>query len=50
MSQLDIIRQNATLARDFKPMSKSTMQELSGRMAAEHKAALDHYFSDHLDA
>jgi aryl-alcohol dehydrogenase-like predicted oxidoreductase len=50
MGQLEFIRQNAELARNFKPLPKKEMEELSGRMAAEHKAALDRYFRDHQDA
>ncbi|MCW5981387.1 MAG: aldo/keto reductase [Bryobacteraceae bacterium] len=50
MSTLDQIRENAALLRDFKPMPEAQMKELSTRMAAEHKAALDRYFRDHVDA
>jgi predicted aldo/keto reductase-like oxidoreductase len=50
MSKLDYIRQNAESARNFQPMPRSSMEELSGRLAARHKAALDRHFSNHQDA
>lgn len=50
MSRLEFIRQNAELARNFQPMPRSSMEELSTRLAAQHKADLDRYFSNHQDA
>ncbi len=50
MSRLEDIRRNAELARSFQPMTRSEMNELSGRMAAANKAALDRYFRRHHDA
>jgi predicted aldo/keto reductase-like oxidoreductase len=51
MPTLEMIRENAQLARDFQPMSKAEMRTLSGRLARENKAALDHHFNDeHQDA
>jgi predicted aldo/keto reductase-like oxidoreductase len=44
----DHVRQNAELARNFKPMSKQQMTKLAGRVAAQ-RAALHGFFRDHTD-
>jgi len=49
MPSLDFIEQNVAHARAFKPLPKSEMQELSGRLAAKNKMALDRRFADHID-
>ncbi len=51
MPELEMIRQNTQLARDFQPMSGAEMRELSGRLAQANKTALDHRFHyEHQDA
>jgi aryl-alcohol dehydrogenase-like predicted oxidoreductase len=50
MPTLDFIEQNVQLAKAFKPLPKSEMQELSGRLAPKHKMALDRRFASHRDA
>jgi hypothetical protein len=51
MPQLEFIRKNTELARNFQPMPKSEMKELSTRLAEANKTALDHHFNhDHRDA
>jgi uncharacterized protein len=50
MPSLDFIEKNVAMARSFKPMPKSEMQELSGRLAPKHKMALDRRFAHHVDA
>ena len=50
MPSLDFIEQNVALARAFKPLAKSEMQEMSGRLAAKNKMALDLRFAHHIDA
>jgi len=50
MPTLDFIEQNVQLAKGFKPLPKSEMQELSSRLAAKHKMALDRRFARHVDA
>jgi len=50
MPTLDIIEQNVRLAKAFKPLPKSEMQEMSARLAAKHKMALDKRFAHHIDA
>ena len=49
MASPDHIRENAAIARSFRPMSGSEMRTFSGRMAKLHKASLDRHFLDHLD-
>jgi hypothetical protein len=50
MPTLDFLEQNVALARAFKPLPKAEMKELSGRLAAKNKMALDLRFSNHVDA
>ncbi len=50
MPKLDHIRQNVELARDFKPMPRQEMRELSNRASAALKASIDRKFARHLDA
>jgi len=50
MPTLDFIEQNVALARAFKPLPKPEMKELSGRLAAKNKMALDRRFANHVDA
>jgi len=50
MPTLDFIQQNVQLAKAFKPLPKSEMQEMSARLAAKHKMALDKRFAHHTDA
>jgi hypothetical protein len=50
MPTLDFLEQNVALARAFKPLPKAEMRELSGRLAAKNKMALDRRFANHVDA
>src|SRR5579872_5722885 len=50
MPSLDFIEQNVALARGFKTLPKSEMEELSGRLSAKNKMALDLRFANHIDA
>jgi hypothetical protein len=50
MPQPEFIDQNVAVAKAFKPLSKTEMRELSDRLSKEHKARLDHFFRDHVDA
>jgi hypothetical protein len=49
MPKLELIRQNAAWAIDFKPMPKSEMKEFSRRLADANKLALDRKFAHHMD-
>jgi len=50
MPALDFIEQNVQLAKAFKPLPQEEMRELSGRLAAKNKMALDRRFANHVDA
>jgi hypothetical protein len=50
MPKPEFIDQNVALAKAFKPMPKSEMQELSMRLSEKKKNALDQFFSHHIDA
>lgn len=50
MPKMEFIDENVTVARAFKPMKKGEMRDLSGKLSREHKAALDRFFRDHVDA
>jgi predicted aldo/keto reductase-like oxidoreductase len=50
MPKLAHIEENIRVARRFKPLGKREMRDLSGRLSKEHKARLDHFFRDHVDA
>lgn len=49
MPKLEHIDRNIQIAKAYKPMPESEMRELSGRLA-EHKEAIDRFFSNHVDA
>jgi hypothetical protein len=49
MAEAAHIRENAALARSFRPLPPAGMRRLSDRMAKLHKAALDRHFLHHLD-
>jgi hypothetical protein len=38
------------VAKSFEPLPAREMRELSRDLSAQHKARLDRYFSDHIDA
>jgi predicted aldo/keto reductase-like oxidoreductase len=50
MPKLEYLEENVRIAKAFKPLPKSEMQDLSRRLSAAHKASLDRFFSDHIDA
>jgi predicted aldo/keto reductase-like oxidoreductase len=50
MPKLEQIEANVRLAKAFKPLPESEMRELSTHLAKNHKAALDRFFSRHIDA
>jgi aryl-alcohol dehydrogenase-like predicted oxidoreductase len=49
MPKLEFIDANIETARSFKPLTAAEMEQLSGRLAATNKAALDRIFRDHID-
>jgi len=50
MPQLDFIEKNIEIAKAYRPMPKEEMKELSDRLAVAHKAELDRFFCNHVDA
>ena len=50
MPKLEFINQNVALAKAFKPLPPAEMKQLSGVLADRNKAALDRFFSRHIDA
>ena len=51
MPKLEFIRQNIEIAKNFKPMPKPEMDELSTRLAGANKLALDYHFHhEHQDS
>lgn len=49
MPKLEFLRQNVEIARNFTPMPKAEMQELSGELSRKYKASIDRYFAGHID-
>lgn len=50
MPTLDYIDQNIAVAKAFQPMPAGEMKSLSDELANAHKARLDNYFCNHVDA
>ena len=50
MPKFEFIDENVQLAKSFSPLSKPTMKDLSGKLALKHKAAIDRFFENHVDA
>jgi len=49
MPSIEMIEENVNIIKNFKPMPKSEMRELSTKLAISHKAEIDHFFSNHVD-
>ncbi|HEY1340034.1 MAG TPA: aldo/keto reductase, partial [Bryobacteraceae bacterium] len=41
---------NVRLAKSFRPLSSSEMKEMSGKLSAKNKVALERFFASHVDA
>jgi aryl-alcohol dehydrogenase-like predicted oxidoreductase len=50
MPKFEYIDQNVALAKAFKPLPPAEMKQISGQLADHNKAALDRFFSTHVDA
>lgn len=50
MPKLEQIEENVRIAKNFKPLPKSEMKQLSSTLALQHKAAIDRMFANHVDA
>ena len=49
MPKFELIDQNVALAKAFKPLPPAEMKQLSSELADRNKAALDRFFSRHVD-
>lgn len=50
MPKLEFIEENLTVAKAFRAMSRDEMNRVSERLVPAHKARLDAYFANHVDA
>jgi aryl-alcohol dehydrogenase-like predicted oxidoreductase len=50
MPKLEHIAENVRLAKTFQPLPAAEMLQLSGRLSARNKQALDRFFEHHVDA
>ncbi len=50
MPKPEYIGQNIEMAKAFKPMPKSEMEELSARLSSKNKEAFDRFLANHVDA
>lgn len=50
MPKLDYVTENISVAKAFKPMAREEMNSLSTELATAHKASIDRFFADHVDA
>jgi hypothetical protein len=49
MPELAHIDFNLSVAKNFKPLSREEMQALPAAVTVQMRAAIDHFFSDHID-
>jgi uncharacterized protein len=50
MPKLEYIAENIRVAKAFKPLSPAEMNRLSDELTGAHKASIDAFFNDHIDA
>lgn len=50
MPKPEFIEENIRIAKAFKPLPQSEMRQISDQLAGTHKALIDRFFSDHVDA
>jgi aryl-alcohol dehydrogenase-like predicted oxidoreductase len=50
MPNLNFLQQNIAIAKDFQKLGNGEMRDLSDRLSSTHKAQLDRFFHDHVDA
>lgn len=50
MPKLDHIEENVRLVKNFKPLPKSEMKQLSSVLASKNKMAIDLFFANHIDS
>ena len=50
MPKLEYVEENLRVAKAFKAMPANEMRQLSNELAGAHKASIDRFFADHVDA
>jgi uncharacterized protein len=50
MPKLEFVEENISLAKAFKPLGREEMRRISGELVPTHKAKIDAFFADHIDA
>jgi len=50
MPKMEYVEENIRVAKAFKPMPPDQMRRLSDELAGAHKASIDRFFADHVDA
>jgi predicted aldo/keto reductase-like oxidoreductase len=50
MPKMEMIDENVKIVKAFRPMPKEEMKKLSTALALTHKAKIDAFFADHIDA
>ena len=50
MPKLEYVQENIRVAKTFKPLPASEMKQLSEALSGAHKASLDAFFNNHVDA
>jgi predicted aldo/keto reductase-like oxidoreductase len=50
MPKLAYLEENVKLAKAFRPLGKPELKRMSEELSKQHKARLDRYFSNHVDA
>jgi uncharacterized protein len=50
MPKLEHIPENVKFAKTYRPFGPGEMRDLSTKLSREHKARLDRFFADHIDA
>ena len=50
MPKLEYVEENLRVAKAFKAMPANEMRELSNELAGAHKASIDRFFANHVDA
>lgn len=50
MPKLEYIEQNIAAAKSFRPMGREDMRSISDQLSGAHKASIDRFFADHIDA
>ena len=50
MPQLQFIEENIKVAKAFRPLERNEMRRISDDLSGAHKASIDRFFADHVDA